>query len=301
MSAANTMSVTIQDDWAVGSSQIVSFPTGQRVSIVVPPGVRPGQIIQVQAPQAAAPPPAESGVRLQIMVPAGCAPGSRVEFKLPDGRSMNAVVPPGVRPGQMFTVVATQPPGTAPPPASIPLPAPEPAPAPQIAPPPVGGVSGGTSAPEISIRHSASGARSVEIVTLREGFLQKQGHIRKSWKKRWFVLKSDGTMPYYKNESSATKDEEPLGVVMIGADGLNVSGGEAESSAAGRSCAFRLHQPGGTVREYVLAGSDQAETDAWINTIERRYQLQREYELGLKKDTCSGAFLLSSSLPPLLF
>ena len=294
--------VTIEQGWAAGSQQIISFPNGQRVAIVIPDGVRPGQVIQVQAP--VAPPPAvdQHGTRLQIMVPAGCAPGSRVEFKLPDGRSMVAEVPPGLRPGQTFTVVAPAPPGHAPAPAPIPAPVPEPAPQiapPPIAPPRVGGEgdetgeadnssTSSTTAPGISIRHSESGTISNEVVTLREGYLQKQGHIRKSWKKRWFVLKSDGQMPYYKNENSASRDEDPLGIVQIGADGLSVAGGEAEAAAAGRAHAFRLHQPGcsagggsNSSKEFVLAGVDRADTEGWINAIERRYQLQREIELGL--------------------
>ncbi len=258
-------------------------------------------MIQVQAPP---PPPVENGTRLQIMVPAGCAPGSRVKFGLPDGRSMEAEVPPGMRPGQTFTVVAPAPPGSAP--APIPAPPQEPEPAPEIAPPPIappriGGErddaaadadgsssTSGTPAPGISIKDSASGVISNEVVTLREGFLQKQGQIRKSWKKRWFVLKSDGQMPYYKNENSASRGEDPLGVVQIGTDGLSVAGGEAEAAAAGRAHVFRLHQPGSSgggssssSKEFVLAGADRADTEGWINAIERRYQLQREVQLGL--------------------
>eukprot|EP01046_Picozoa_sp_COSAG06_P088192 COSAG06_NODE_34626_length_472_cov_0.536193_2_plen_93_part_01 len=58
------------------------------------------------------------------------------------------------------------------------------------------------------------------------------------------MLKSDGQMPYYKNENSASRDEEPLGIIQIGTDGLSVAGGEAEAEAASRAHAFRLYQPG---------------------------------------------------------
>ena len=51
---------------------------------------------------------------------------------------------------------------------------------------------------------------------------------------------------------------------------------------------FRLHQPGSSgggssssSKEFVLAGADRADTEGWINAIERRYQLQREVQLGL--------------------
>ena len=44
------------------------------LEIVVPPGVFPGQAIQVQAP---------SGARMQVVIPPGLGPGSRMRVQLP--------------------------------------------------------------------------------------------------------------------------------------------------------------------------------------------------------------------------
>ena len=299
--------VTIKPEWAPGSRQVITFPGGQQVAIVVPPNVQPGQQIMVQAP---VPPPAEMGDRLEIVVPAGSAPGSKVEFPLPDGRMMSAIVPDGARPGQRIVVVVPRAGAGAgggaaePPPPHIPLPDPEPAPAPapELSPPPAveepEPEPEPSPAPEISIRHSDSDSTmpvlNTEVVALRSGYLDKKGDIRKNWKKRWFVLQTDGTLPYYKNETAADRGEEPLGVIAIGAQGLNVAGGEAVAASAGRAHAFRLYQPGGSRNEYVLAGADQATTNLWISTIERRYQLTREHELGLT-DGGGSAFAMASA------
>lgn len=40
---------------------------------------------------------------------------------------------------------------------------------------------------------------------LKAGYLTKEGQVRKSWKKRWFILKND-TLSYYKNETNNKKE-----------------------------------------------------------------------------------------------
>ena len=50
---------------------------------------------------------------------------------------------------------------------------------------------------------------NTEVVALRSGYLDKKGDIRKNWKKRWFVLQTDGTLPY--PEPSQKTGTRPLG------------------------------------------------------------------------------------------
>lgn len=40
---------------------------------------------------------------------------------------------------------------------------------------------------------------------IRSGFLTKCGHVRKSWKRRWFTLLADGTLTYAEDEGRPSK------------------------------------------------------------------------------------------------
>jgi len=44
----------------------------------------------------------------------------------------------------------------------------------------------------------------------KEGFLVKQGIVRKNWKKRWFIM--DGTLLYYFRKQ---KDPYPAGIIQF--------------------------------------------------------------------------------------
>lgn len=47
---------------------------------------------------------------------------------------------------------------------------------------------------------------------IARGFLVKQGAVRKNWKRRWFVLREDGHVYYYKTNRPG---EHAIGVVNI--------------------------------------------------------------------------------------
>eukprot|EP00117_Sycon_ciliatum_P049106 scpid61046/ scgid34863/ RAC family serine/threonine-protein kinase homolog len=56
------------------------------------------------------------------------------------------------------------------------------------------------------------------------GFLTKQGAVRKSWKTRWMVLRSDGCLYYYKTNKA---NETPLGKINMKVDCMDVLQGDA--------------------------------------------------------------------------
>lgn len=55
------------------------------------------------------------------------------------------------------------------------------------------------------------------------GFLTKQGAVRKSWKTRWMVLKSNGFLYYYKSNKA---NESPLGAINIKRDCTDILAGD---------------------------------------------------------------------------
>ena len=84
---------------------IVAAPDGTRVTIVVPPGLAPGQMMQIQLPNAT--PPAQQQALLEVMVPAGMSPGQRMRIQVPTtGQMMDVVIPPNVWPGMKMQVGA---------------------------------------------------------------------------------------------------------------------------------------------------------------------------------------------------
>ena len=46
---------------------------------------------------------------------------------------------------------------------------------------------------------------------LRSGWLSKRGHVRKNWKRRWFLLLSDGSLNYSESEGRLTKGSLNVG------------------------------------------------------------------------------------------
>ena len=77
---------------------IVQTPTGQRISVKVPPNVVPGQMIQVQVPVSSQP-----TQEIEVAVPAFCVPGQQIRVRAPGGL-IEVMIPDGVGPGMKFRV-----------------------------------------------------------------------------------------------------------------------------------------------------------------------------------------------------
>ncbi|GAB6030194.1 hypothetical protein CHUAL_005870 [Chamberlinius hualienensis] len=87
------------------------------------------------------------------------------------------------------------------------------------------------------------------------GFLHRQTTLLHKWCRRWFILKHDHCLYYYKNQQS----KEPLGAVML----LNYSVSRALD--VGRPFAFRLTKFGSA--SYCFAADDEENMNRWASLI----------------------------------
>ncbi|XP_065826368.1 golgin subfamily A member 6-like protein 22 isoform X2 [Oscarella lobularis] len=107
-----------------------------------------------------------------------------------------------------------------------------------------------------------SSSESKSLATLKEGFLTKapdlstKSAFSKKWKKRWFVLKSDGEMNYYEDE----KSKKSLGTIRL-SDCTEVT--DAEADVRRFNC-LALHTTG---RVYYVEAETKEEIDAWFKAF----------------------------------
>ena len=90
-----------------------------------------------------------------------------------------------------------------------------------------------------------------EIV--KEGYLTKQGHLVKNWKKRWFVLKI-GQLQYFK---SIQKLKEPAGTIIL------TNGSVAKTFTKG---CFVLYDAKNDKKYFITAPSEE-EMVEWMDAI----------------------------------
>ncbi|KAL6049470.1 Cytohesin 1, partial [Balamuthia mandrillaris] len=78
-------------------------------------------------------------------------------------------------------------------------------------------------APSMNTRRTTSSSVSVsraatagEPVVVKEGWLTKKGHVRKNWKRRWFILRKDTEELLYYKSSKVKPTTTPQGVIDLG-------------------------------------------------------------------------------------
>ena len=91
-------------------------------------------------------------------------------------------------------------------------------------------------------------------INSKEGYLTKQGMIRKNWKRRWFILRNN-ILSYYKSKLSA----KPIGRLDI-----SLAGAVEYDNSKEKEYCFRIELPHRTF--YMHAGSAE-DCDNWVELL----------------------------------
>lgn len=83
-----------------GQMMQVAMPDGRSIQCAVPAGVQPGQQFTIEVPAQQQTP---TGSLLTVTCPQGAGPGQAIQVQGPGGL-INVTIPPGVQPGQQFQV-----------------------------------------------------------------------------------------------------------------------------------------------------------------------------------------------------
>jgi hypothetical protein len=88
----------------------------------------------------------------------------------------------------------------------------------------------------------------------KTGFLMKEGHVFRNWKKRFFILK-DGALYYFKRPG----DAEPLGMIPVI--------GSLLKTFPDHKLRFEISHPGDMLPSFTLQASNEAELREWTEAI----------------------------------
>mmetsp|Transcript_6303 Transcript_6303/g.9514 ORF Transcript_6303/g.9514 Transcript_6303/m.9514 type:complete len:120 (+) Transcript_6303:63-422(+) len=110
-----------------------------------------------------------------------------------------------------------------------------------------------------------------------EGWLEKQGHTFKTWKRRWVVLEpsedneNNFTLAYYVDESRSVKKGEFI--IALDSAVTNL----VDGYASGRNNLFALQAEGSSKKNFLLMSAPTEEIkNTWIIEIERAVETLRE-------------------------
>jgi len=114
---------------------------------------------------------------------------------------------------------------------------------------------------EDGINSSSTPKKITSLV--KEGFLKKRGHLRKSWKTRWFALKLDGF--YYYGDSSDTVHKGHISTIDITGVESVTSNEELEKlKAPAHILSFFLFKVITSRTEYYVAATTVEDRDEWV-------------------------------------
>jgi hypothetical protein len=100
--------------------------------------------------------------------------------------------------------------------------------------------------------HALNSNNTVDV--LKTGFLLKQGEKVKSWKRRWFVLHSNGDFCYFNSQ----KDKNPI-------KKFNVKGlGVHTNTSAGKQNCITIVTP---KRNLIFCADDEKDMEKWMDAL----------------------------------
>lgn len=99
-----------------------------------------------------------------------------------------------------------------------------------------------------------------------EGWLEKQGHMFKTWKRRWVVLEPTNENYYLLSYYVDQTKQEKKGEFRIALDSAVTNLDDGYS--AGKANLFVLQAEGRGKTFLIMSASDEADKNAWILAIE---------------------------------
>eukprot|EP01113_Clastostelium_recurvatum_P044828 TRINITY_DN760_c0_g3_i2.p1 TRINITY_DN760_c0_g3~~TRINITY_DN760_c0_g3_i2.p1 ORF type:complete len:1617 (+),score=536.15 TRINITY_DN760_c0_g3_i2:260-5110(+) len=122
----------------------------------------------------------------------------------------------------------------------------------------------------------------------KAGFLNKEGHVFKNWKRRWFVLK-DGLLYYFKHQD----DVEPHGMIPITGGTVSMT---PPSDTKRPPLTFEILPKQDTLPSYIMQAADETDLREWIEAI----SCTQERLAARKRDPALEDPFFSPHLSPIL-
>jgi len=121
---------------------------------------------------------------------------------------------------------------------------------------------------------------------LKQGFLTKEGAVRRNWKKRWFVLTAD-SISYYKGEKDVGKKEKDLGTFKL----LEVNTVNPTNYKKQQFC-LAVATP---KRTYYMCAESESDMKAWQEAIQNQVDVMKGRPIG----TTAATSQLKKNQPPI--